>query len=566
MRTNPWVLLAAVSLIGSALAGPVEDANDAYRRGDYQTALRLAEPLADGGDRAAQYRLGVMYERGKGVTQDYAEAEKWYRRSADQGYAQAENNLGYLYEIGKGVPQDYAEAMKWYRKSADQGYGLAQANVGNMYLNGRGVANDDVEAVQWYRKGAEQGNAAAQFNLGFMYERGRGVAKDEAEAVLWYRKGAEQENTAAQFNLGFMYERGRGVAKDEAEAAGWYRRAAEQGFARAQTNLGVMYRDGRGVSRDQALALQWFRKAAGQGDARAQTILSSIERHDRDVSELKSTIGALVKKHEASQLVTSVPDAERTALVREITEATRAREILSYLPEAFGDTNGVPKGDSKISPKLLEAFNVAAVASFRTDRLLSSLERRLAEMLDAATLRVGLQWERSELGRRISSLDLEAAKPAHNAEKRAFAAQFISKGGTADDTRGRACSQKVVLDNSADAMLALLQAVVAGVAMADSAQKGQLLDTDGIARAVVALRPLLRDTAHQAMLTACLYNYRELSDAEFDQWLEFLRTDSGGRYARGSNAAARDTLLEISEVFTRTMIDVARQLKPDGQT
>jgi hypothetical protein len=170
--------------------------------------------------------------------------------------------------------------------------------------------------------------------------------------------------------------------------------------------------------------------------------LTSRERHERDVAEVTPTIEALVRKHEASQPATSVPDAERAALAREIMEATRAREIFSYLPDAFSDTNSVPKGDSKISPQMLEAFKVVAVASFRTDRVLASLERRLAEMLDAATLRVALQWERSELGRRISFLDLEGAKPVHNAEKKTFSAQFISKGGIADDTRGRACAQK----------------------------------------------------------------------------------------------------------------------------
>ena len=79
MQAIALALLAAMLLTGAAVAGSVEDADEAYRRGHYQTALRLAEPLADGDDRAAQYRLGVMYERGKGVTQDYAEAAKWYR-------------------------------------------------------------------------------------------------------------------------------------------------------------------------------------------------------------------------------------------------------------------------------------------------------------------------------------------------------------------------------------------------------------------------------------------------------------------------------------------------------
>ncbi len=32
-----------------------------------------------------QYNLGVMYERGHGVPQEYARAVKWYRKAAEQG-------------------------------------------------------------------------------------------------------------------------------------------------------------------------------------------------------------------------------------------------------------------------------------------------------------------------------------------------------------------------------------------------------------------------------------------------------------------------------------------------
>ena len=76
---------------------------------------------AEQDDAAAQCNLGVMYAKGYGVAQDYAEAAKWYRKAAEQGYAPAQCKLGTMYVQGHGVAQDYAEAVKWYRKTADQG-------------------------------------------------------------------------------------------------------------------------------------------------------------------------------------------------------------------------------------------------------------------------------------------------------------------------------------------------------------------------------------------------------------------------------------------------------------
>ncbi len=102
-------------------AGPLDEGEAAYDRGDYATAVRLWRPLAEQGVVTAQNNLGVMYEKGEGVPQDYAEAVKWYRLAAEQGYAIAQFNLGFVYAEGQGVPQDYALAVKWYRLAAEQG-------------------------------------------------------------------------------------------------------------------------------------------------------------------------------------------------------------------------------------------------------------------------------------------------------------------------------------------------------------------------------------------------------------------------------------------------------------
>ncbi len=77
----------------------------------------------------AQHNLGVYYEHGWGVKQDYAQAVYWYRKAAEQGLADAMNNLGVCYYNGKGVRQDYAQAVYWYRKAAKKGDKVAQYNL-----------------------------------------------------------------------------------------------------------------------------------------------------------------------------------------------------------------------------------------------------------------------------------------------------------------------------------------------------------------------------------------------------------------------------------------------------
>ena len=68
-------LCAAVllGLTAPAWAG-LDEAVAAYQRGDYASAFREFRPLAEQGNANAQYNLGIMYDNGQGVSQDYAGA------------------------------------------------------------------------------------------------------------------------------------------------------------------------------------------------------------------------------------------------------------------------------------------------------------------------------------------------------------------------------------------------------------------------------------------------------------------------------------------------------------
>ncbi len=117
-------------------AGPLEDGLAAYDRGDFATAMRLWRPLAEQGNVTAQYNLGVMYAKGRGVPQDYVQAYLWFNLAASR--------------LSDVKHRDDAEAVKWYRLAAEQGYASAQYNLGLMYAKGQGVPQDYVQAHMWF--------------------------------------------------------------------------------------------------------------------------------------------------------------------------------------------------------------------------------------------------------------------------------------------------------------------------------------------------------------------------------------------------------------------------------
>jgi TPR repeat protein len=113
----------------------------------------------------AQNNIGVMYDNGRGVAKDEAQAVAWYHKAADQGDASAQYHLGLRYADGLGgVPKDEAQAAVWYRKAADQGHAGAQNNLGALYANGQGVQQSYTQAVRWYARAAQRGEEIAPRN------------------------------------------------------------------------------------------------------------------------------------------------------------------------------------------------------------------------------------------------------------------------------------------------------------------------------------------------------------------------------------------------------------------
>ena len=106
---------------------PLPPQNSAIASPAQEVGTPKEQSAADSSE--TQFDIGEMYESGKGVPQDYAQAAIWYRKAAEQGNPSAELNLGFLYANGQGVPQDSAEAYFWFDLAAAGEGGAAFAEI-----------------------------------------------------------------------------------------------------------------------------------------------------------------------------------------------------------------------------------------------------------------------------------------------------------------------------------------------------------------------------------------------------------------------------------------------------
>jgi TPR repeat protein len=121
-----WIIMATLLLVmGAAVparAAGGEDCSNVNVVSTQPTKVAACRQLAEQGDVAAQFYVGVMYLVGMGVPQSYEMAFRWLRKPADHGSVQAQYLLGSLYYEARGVRRDYVQAYVWASLAAAQGY------------------------------------------------------------------------------------------------------------------------------------------------------------------------------------------------------------------------------------------------------------------------------------------------------------------------------------------------------------------------------------------------------------------------------------------------------------
>lgn len=104
-----------------------EQAERLSSRGQHPEAVAIFRNLARAGNVAARTRLAWMFEAGRGVERDLAEAARLFMQSAEAGDAEAQYAVAVMYRTGKGQLQDREQSLVWLKRSAGQHYPAAVA-------------------------------------------------------------------------------------------------------------------------------------------------------------------------------------------------------------------------------------------------------------------------------------------------------------------------------------------------------------------------------------------------------------------------------------------------------
>lgn len=259
------------------------DADLAYIRGDYATALQTWSAAAGAGDASAMSALGTLYDTGHGVEQDFAVALRWYRRAAEAGSVRGMFNVGAMYDNGRGTAEDRAEAIRWYKMAAARGHGRAAFALGLIFRDGDGVPRDRTAAIKYFRAALAGGIEAARTNLVALGSPPAGspaanatirshgaktaavgtavlsrtplgtvAAREFTIHMAGLPAQAADDDRMAQYELGYAYEHGYGRKTDPVKAYIYYLRASSATDTNIKTAaLRGAEEVGRGLTDDQ---------------------------------------------------------------------------------------------------------------------------------------------------------------------------------------------------------------------------------------------------------------------------------------------------------------------------
>lgn len=222
-------------------AGSSGGAYDAFLNGRYEEAIAIWLPLANNGDAAAQFNMGVMYANGLGVDRDMGVAMDWWENAARQLHVRSAHNLALAMLAGEphdGAREDqetdYTAVLRYLKIGSDAGYPNSEYTLGKLYAEGVGVEQDKRRAAELFLSAAIKGFAKAQYNLGKIYRDGTGMTANAGLSLFWFAEAAERGHPRAQDRIAQRRLDGDGVPQDDVEALKWAILAAAQGVETSQ--------------------------------------------------------------------------------------------------------------------------------------------------------------------------------------------------------------------------------------------------------------------------------------------------------------------------------------------
>jgi TPR repeat protein len=181
-------------------------------------------------------------------------AVDYFKKAALNGNLDALNNLGICYEYGKGVEQNYYKALEYYKKSSDKNHLPSMINQAILLIKINIINNKTDDLTKAYHLLNsyliyDKTNPEVYYYLGFLYENGFDLLRDG--------------NIIQNPYMAFLN----------------YKNASDLGNIKAKTKIGVARYNGINgiIPKDEETGISLIKEASNNNDQEATDYLNSLK-------------------------------------------------------------------------------------------------------------------------------------------------------------------------------------------------------------------------------------------------------------------------------------------------
>lgn len=232
-----------------------DDLYGTVSKADKINAIKKLEKLRKEGYVNAIYILGLEYESGKNIEQNYAKARDLY------------------FEVLEFKEEDHKKTRAWALKE-----------IGELYYHGQAFEKDYQKAFEYFQKAELEGCKEARANLGLCYYRGYGIEQNHAKALEYFLSivdGLQDDESKLKgvimTNIGCLLFN---FKRDRIEGNKWFSRAIalKNPSPDAYFQLGLSYYKGEGVDQNKEKGMELFKEGAKKNDVNSKNVLAKIEK------------------------------------------------------------------------------------------------------------------------------------------------------------------------------------------------------------------------------------------------------------------------------------------------
>jgi hypothetical protein len=261
---------------------------------------------------------------------------------------------------------------------------------------------------------------------------------------------------------------------------------------------------------------------------------------------------------------------QNDAQVQELYVKSGLEKQLEQLPlviqATFEQASQVDKRVQKLPGNVSSIIKASIQQAFKPASLKETVLTEIRAKLATQDIKKVLAWLESPLGRKCTQLEEDASTPEALAKMQQYAARIQNSPPSAERLKIIRKLDSAVKGTEGGVELAIDSQVAIALATISTLPAEQQRSLESISREFEKNRPQLEAMVRAQVLLSFLYTYRNLTDAEIQQYIDFAASPGGSKYHSVTEEALKKAFLAGSVRWGKSIGEAIKQMKNQSET